>query len=619
MNEQKLKVVQLKSGKTSEVRRSRARKKLLSGKDPAVRRSNLMEIADGIETKFGLAGGLEPALDPLILVRIHSLSNVLRQLVDTMVQNVHGGGYRFERTIDLESDEGWERVKSAIWIEREREVEESSTTGDKPDAIEEPTDDEVDARIDELRNRQWRELIKLKSFFKNFGGKISFTRLRRKMGIDYEVTGYGVWEVRRNLRGEPRRASHAPSWTMRAKELDDPIELPVKVSYTDISYDEETEYRAFRRFVQIYEGRTVYFKEFGDPRVVSSDTGEVYADEKEMKLHETNAKPATEILWFQQDNPESDVYGMPRWTGNVLSAIGSREMEEANLAFWEENGIPAMVVLVHGGNIAADAKEEFEELIQHEVKGNQHKLVVLEAMPAAGAGALSGAAGQQVAKIELVPLNDHIMKDQMWTNYDVSNRKKLRESFRFPSILIGDTKELNNRATAGWALRQANDQVFEPERADFDFTINETILPSLDVMLWKFVSVAPHSDDPDTLLEAVIKLVETIMSPSEARELVARLLNIELPKLEADWSQLPLKYGLAGFRPDNDDDDLDDEEGEPEEADDEDEIDENDDDDKEQDENENESDDDEENQSKHFVTKLRIPKDKFDRIFGNKD
>jgi PBSX family phage portal protein len=533
------------------------KERLFSGDDPAVQRSNLLRTAEEIERKFSELGALEPTLDPLALVRLFGMSNSLRQNVDTMVTNVHGGGHRFEPLEDWTAVETATRIKSAMILEREAAAEADNVSAPDTDGapVAEPTDAEVAERIEDLKKQAWKELEKARTFFDFCNPKMSFGRIRGKVGTDQEVTGFAAMEVRRNAKGEPKRLKHAPSWTMRGLPIGCPIKCDVRIRTTPITWGTEPDYVDFRRFVQIVDGLEVYFKEFGDPRVLSSKSGKFYCEHEEtaenlaaLKEAEPDARPATEILWFALDNPESEVYGLIRWAGNILSVLGSREMEEINLLFFDNKTIPPLVFMISGGHVAKEAKQELEEILRDHIKGsdNFHGCLVLEAEPAASAQVGATLPGQSQVKIDFKPLTDAIFKDQLWGDYDESNRHKVGQSFRIPPILRGDTKDFN-RSTAEAALRYADDQVFGPVRLDFDETINRTLMPAIGVALWRFTSIPPKFADPAELIPLVIKLAEAVLRPEEAREFVEKALGVELPKIDAPWGRVPLKFALAGF------------------------------------------------------------------------
>jgi len=517
-----------------------------------VQRSNLLDLAEAMGRGFSQAGALAPPLDPLALTRLMGMSGTLGPLIDAMAVNVHGFGYWFEPVLDLDASDTVERVRAAMLLEKELETERQVGEGEEPAKVSEPTDDEVQERIESLRSQARREKAQLEAFFRNASRSVSFTRLSRKMQKDKETTGWGVWEARRDGHGRVCRLSHAPSWTFRALPLGQTVDVDSRVRATDISYRTVREPVRFRRYVQIYEATTRYFKEFGDPRVMSSKTGAYYRDVKHLAQEEgKNVAPATEVLWFPLDSPESDVYGAVRWQGSIPGVIGSREQAEVNLLFFRSKAIPPMVIMVSGGKLARGTRERLEQLIENQIKGvkNFHKIMVIEAeSQGKGIGGAGGLPSQDKVKIELRPLTEAIFKDALWQGYAEQNRDELGQSFRIPPMLRGDTDNLN-RATAKIAREATEQLVFSPERRDFEFEIDRTVISDMGIMLWKFRLKAPESADSETLVTFVERLLEGSISPNEARRIVSRILNIDLPPFDAPWARMPLKHALAGMEP----------------------------------------------------------------------
>lgn len=526
-------------------------KKLLSGKDVVgIQPSNLIEMSEAMGAAFTRSGALEPSLDPLALVRLVTMSSTLRPLIDAMSVNIHGFGYRFDPVIDLDASDAVDRVRAAMLLEAEHKAEEEAGDGEEPDDIKEPSDDDVAERIDTLRDQQRREKAKLESFFASSSREISFSRMSRKMQVDKESTGYGVIEVRRDRRGYLRRLTYGPSWTFRSLPAGRPVPVKTRVRATDISFRHVEEYVSFRRYVQVYETQTRYFKEFGDPRVMSSVTGKYYEDEKTLQAEEPDVAPATEILWFNLDSSESDVYGLVRWSGCIPGVIGSREQAEVNLLFFRSKAIPPMVIMVSGGRLKRGSRERLEELIRNEIKGveNFHRILVIEAEPMGKGQPVAGVGTGDKVKIELRPLTDSIWKDALWQGYAQGNRHELGQAFRLPPMLRGDTEKLN-RATADIAREATEQLVFGPERRDFEFDIDRTVLADMGIMLWRFKLNTPESTDAEQIVSFVYRLLDGVVTVNEARRVVSRVLGIELAPLDAEWARMPIKPALAGLAP----------------------------------------------------------------------
>jgi PBSX family phage portal protein len=516
------------------------------GGQPELIPSRVIDIDNIIGTLFNELGAVEPDIDPLFLINMVETGNALRPNIDAMVVNVHGGGFALEPKLDLDSEEGAERVRVSMRIAREEEA------GGGPAAA--VTDEELEARLVDLRWEAVRQRIRAEAFLGNCDIERSFEQIRTDLGTDLESVGYGALEVRRDLAGRPKRLKHIHAWTVRALPYgNDFVDIKVRERVTDLDWTETTERVRFRRYCQIYQGLRTYFKAYGDPRTLSADSGIYYDSPEALQRGEPGGRVATEVLWFSLPSPKSEIYGMVRWSGAMLSVMGSREMEEVNLFFFQRKGIPPLVVMVSGGKLAAKAREELRQAFKDQLTGstkNFHGVAILEAEPftSSAVATLGGEPQHNVVRVEFKPLVDAIFKDQLWGQYDKANQTKVAKSFRIPPLLLGETADYN-RATADTALLYVDQQVFQPERERFDDTIERSLLRDLGITLWRFESLPPRATDPQLLLDAATKLTSTVMSPDEARTIVSRVLGIELRRVREDWARLPSQFTLAGIRP----------------------------------------------------------------------
>jgi len=129
------------------------------------------------------------------------------------------------------------------------------------------------------------------------------------------------------------------------------VEVEEKIRILPVSYESVRIPRRLRRFVQYQNGRYVYFKSFGDPRTISKLTGAVYPDVRSLLRDRSDDAPATELLHFAIHSSRSP-YGVPRWIGNMLSVLGSRQMEEVNYMYFSNKSVPPLALLVSGGKLS---------------------------------------------------------------------------------------------------------------------------------------------------------------------------------------------------------------------------------------------------------------------------
>ena len=435
-------------------------------------------------------GIIEPPYNLDWLARLPEHSNILGQCVEAMETNIDGFGFTLEPVFDFpEGDEKAEAERKTIM-----------------------------------------------HFFEFCNFERPYSQLRRRVRRDLEVLGNGYWEVIRDGKGDIAWLEHIEGHTMRLMQLDR--------EYTDVTYmirdddsDELQEYpsrKRFRRYVQIRDGRKVYFKEFGDPRLIDSYTGQV---------NDNTEFPATEIIHFKLYCPYSS-YGVPRWIGNWLAVEGSRQAEEVNYEYFENNTVPPMALLV-AGTLDDKVVERIQDFINDEMKGRKsfNKILVIEASPFDAE--LPGTSSPKVS-VQFVPLSDAQQKDSLFDNYDRTNREKIRSSFRLPPIFVGLTSDYT-RATARESREVAEEQVFGPERTDHDFVINRLLFPAMGVRYWRYKSLPPKVNDFEVMSGVLDTFSRCGLTVGEAREEISRLLNHPLREIDekSDWLDLPLSVYLA--------------------------------------------------------------------------
>lgn len=488
------------------------------------------------ESSFQSTGALEPPHNPETLCMLLEHSNALRQNIDAYQTNIDGFGNKYEPIIDLEAEDAEERIANALYLDRVAQGAEDPQM---------PNEQEVDAAKEKLRAEMRREKSLLETFFGFCCPDTSFVRHRRRTRQDLEVTGNAYWEVIRDKAGKLAQFVYVPAYTMRLLPLKsaDAIMIDQAIRISELSLDVVERPKQFRRFVQNVNGHTVYFKELGDPRVMSRTTGTIYATPEEMQAKEESAHTATEILHFKIDSPRS-AYGVPRWIGGLLAVLGNRQAEEVNFMYFENKSVPPLAVLVSGGRMTEEAVRRVQDFVDNEIKGkkNFHKILFLEADSDASMNS-----GQ--TKIEIKPLTQAQQSDALFQKYDERNIDKVGQTFRLPRMLRGDIRDFN-RSTAEAALLFAEMQVFQPEREDFDWMMNRKILMDLGIRFWKFQSLGPISKDPEKLSLMIRGMVrDGILLPSEARQLAEDVFNKPFPATEEFWAHQPLVMTAAGYIP----------------------------------------------------------------------
>ncbi|MCP4677423.1 MAG: phage portal protein, partial [Deltaproteobacteria bacterium] len=253
--------------------------------------------------RFINAGAIEPPYDPEFLCRIFEHSNSLRQTIDAYATNIDGFGHRLEPAIDFDDDDADERVAECIYLERIAGQDSGEAPQDDEPGL---SDEEIEQRKKELKRLSRIEQARLASFFDSCCSDYSFVDLRRRTRQDLEITGNAYWEILRNGRGEVARLVYVPSYTVRLLPLDlVAVEVEERVRISPVSFETTKARRRVRRFIQIQGAERVYFKQYGDPSIVSKKTGKVFKSIDDLNLADPTDAPATEMIHFKIHSPRS--------------------------------------------------------------------------------------------------------------------------------------------------------------------------------------------------------------------------------------------------------------------------------------------------------------------------
>lgn len=486
--------------------------------------SNVLPIDEELYTQ----GVVQPPTDPAWLAQVYGASSSVRPNVDAYATNIDGFAHSFEPVFDIESDAARDFIRNMLTLERIQ-------SGELPMI----NDADIDAALFEAQSVMPTERLFIEAFFKTCCEEMTFKQLRERTRVDLESTGVAYWEVTRNSSGKISQLSHVQSHVMRITNADKRIEVTALRRTSDIGITRTCATRRFRRFVQLVGGNErVWFKEFGDPRVMSSCTGRFYSSVETLRETEPDAPPATEILYWSIYSPVS-VYGAPRWMGALAAVLGTRESEEINVAYFTDKCIPPLAILVEDGTLAEGAVERIRDTVRKQIQGkeNFHSMLIIEAK----AQTMSdGAGGTRTTspKIKIEPLSHFQQQDALFQTFEQNNAEKVGQQFRLPRLLRGLMADFN-RATAEAALEYAETQVFQPLRIDFDTTIDR-LMVELGVRYWRFRSGAPLVRNPVQLSEMLVAAVDaSILVPREAREIASDVFGRKFDPITEEWVNEP--------------------------------------------------------------------------------
>ncbi len=389
----------------------------------------------------------------------------------------------------------------------------------------------------------------LGSFIDSANTEESMSTVHSKTIDDFEHYGFGFYEIIRNQRGEISLIKNAASFKTRLMKRDTKV-IPVeKEVYRGGRRSTVIERKRFRKYVQMIGNSKVFFKEFGDPRDMDYETGE-YSRRGRLAA----SRRATELLHIRQNS--EDEYGVPRWISQLPSIFGSREAEEVNLRYFEDNTVPPMMISVAGGRLTRESYEKLNQLLQAKGVGKdrQNQIILVEAIPESSGLEEKGSISLKVDK-----LSDVRQSDGLFSDYDKANTGKVRSSFRLPPIAIGMNESMTF-ATANVSAYVSETQVYAPERMSHDEFLNKNLVNhplGLNLKTVKLESKGPTVTNPDQVVRTLTAVnVMGGVTPRSSIDMVNETLQLSLPQYPEEgeegyepWMDMPMPLSqrvLAG-------------------------------------------------------------------------
>ncbi|MEM1505933.1 phage portal protein [Domibacillus sp. 8LH] len=378
---------------------------------------------------------------------------------------------------------------------------------------------------EELRTAADAEWVRLEEFLRYLNYDEEVETILGYALEDREKMGNGYVEVLRDALNRPAGMEYIDGQYIRVCKRT----VPEEVEYTITENGQPRKirrWRTFRKYVQMINGKKVYFKEYGDPRLMNLSTGQF---DEATPAH----LQASEIVHFKLG---SGTYGIPRWVGHIVHQYGARKAEELNYMYFKQGRHVPAAVVVENGMLTDEAYTNLREYM-NDIEGveNAHKFLVLEA---AGLSSEEDTGEEIVApvKVQIKSLAEILQQDALFLEYDEKSRDKLRSSFRLPPIYTGESKDYN-KATADTARKITEEQVFEPERKTITGKLNTLFLADLDIFYVEISLKGPNFGDPLETAKALSPLVTAGAAvPNDLRDLLGEMLGKELEALPDEYN-----------------------------------------------------------------------------------
>jgi len=156
-----------------------------------------------------------------------------------------------------------------------------------------------------------------------------------------ETYGIAYLEVIRNPAGEVNQIDFIRDTPSMTKTC--PLDPPVEIDYNYKGIEIIKRPHRFCKYKQVVGGKTVFFKEFGDPRMMDNRSGQyVSTDEESGEALEVQYQ-ANEIMEFAIG---TELYGKVRWMGQLLGVDGARKAENLNNTYFSKGRHTPLMIMV---------------------------------------------------------------------------------------------------------------------------------------------------------------------------------------------------------------------------------------------------------------------------------
>ncbi len=294
--------------------------------------------------------------------------------------------------------------------------------------------------------------------------------------------------------------------------------------------------KRYCKYRQQIGGKTVYFKEFGDPRIMDWRTGEYISEDINLETYYR----ANEIIEFAIG---TETYGEVRWIGQILGIDGSRKAEGLNNNYFENGRHTPLMIMIKGGTLTDDSFNKLKGYM-NDIKGEsgQHAFIILETESSEGRADFDQS---DKPDIEVKDLAGILQKDELFQDYLDNNSSKVQSSFHLPDFYVGYTTDFN-RATAQTAREVTEEQVFQPERKSLAWTINNKLLNGYNFKYVEAYFLEPDISNPDDLYKLLTVANNAGgLTPNKAKQLVYKAYGETAENYNGEWGDIPLAYNKS--------------------------------------------------------------------------
>lgn len=330
-------------------------------------------------------------------------------------------------------------------------------------------------KLREGKKENAEELKRINEFLDQPNPDDNLRTILKNLIIDWGAIGWFAIEVVRDNAGRVGKIFHLPAHTLRV-------------------------HKDQQKFCQIRNQKKVWFKKFGLEGDITTAAGDDLGDSDQ------NLK-ANELLYFKNPYPKSDYYGTPNILpalGDVIGLIGLRDY---NLAFFENYGVPAAIIVLEG-EWDEGSDDQVSDFLNKELKGteNAYKTLVVSQ--------------PEECKFTYKPLGVEV-KETSFRVYEQARRETILTAYSMPPERIGIriVGKLGGNV-AEEATKIYVQGVVRPLQQDLEEIINNKLLMAEN---YQFKFEAIDLRDYDVLIKQLGYEIERGMTtPNEARNTLGR-------------------------------------------------------------------------------------------------
>lgn len=279
---------------------------------------------------------------------------------------------------------------------------------------------------------------------------------------DFEIIGWSALEVLTQTDGTPVGLSYIPAPSIRVRK-DSP------------------------GFVQLKSGNLRYFGNFGDRYAGFGDDGDgrTFVDAETGESGPSVAGDvANEIIWKRNHTPFVEHYGTPDIVPAIADVQGAGEARSFNLDFFSNNTVPRMAVLVEGGELTEDARDDIRKVFNG-MKDEGHRTAILEVQKLLDdPSQVSLAEDSDEVRIKIEPLTVGVEEDAAFLDYQHHTEHEILKAHDVPPVEAGTVESGAFSTDAEQQRKGYIETVIQPKQEGFAELFYETIHKALGVTDW---------------------------------------------------------------------------------------------------------------------------------------